>query len=44
MEYRTVIVDELGTVIRFCSDYTEEENEALLAQCEEYHIITLAIE
>lgn len=27
MELRSVIVDECGTIVRYCSDYSDMENE-----------------
>lgn len=37
MELRSVIVDECGTIKRYCSDYSDMENEKYLEEHPEYH-------
>ena len=36
MEYTSCIKDELGTIVRWCNEYSEEENEQYLLDHPEY--------
>nr|DAX09858.1 MAG TPA: hypothetical protein [Bacteriophage sp.] len=38
MELRSVIVDECGTIKRYCGDYSDVENEKYLKEHSEYYM------
>lgn len=38
MEYVSVIRDELGEVVRYCSEYTEKDNERYLERHPECYL------
>ena len=44
MELRSVIVDECGTIVRYCSDYYDMENEKYLEEYPECHMTVIEIE
>lgn len=44
MELRSVIVDECGTIVRYCSDYSYMENEKYLEEYPECHMTVIEIE
>lgn len=44
MELRSVIVDECGTIKRYCSDYSETKNEKYLEDHPEYHVAVIESE
>lgn len=43
MEYMSVIKNELGEVMRYCCEYSDEDNEQYLEQHPEYYRSTIAI-
>lgn len=44
MELRSVIVDECGTIKRYCSNYSDVENEKYLEEYPEYYITVIESE
>lgn len=44
MELRSVIVNECGTIKRYCSDYSDMDNEKYLEYHPEYHISVIESE
>ena len=43
MEYARVIVDELGEVVAWCKDLTQEQIEKVLSSSTEYKITCIVI-
>ena len=43
MEYSSVVVDELGEVVAWCKDLTQEEIEKVLSSSTEYKITCIVI-
>lgn len=44
MKLRSVIVNECGTIKRYCSDYSNMENEKYLENHPEYHTTVMESE
>lgn len=44
MEMQSVIKDECGTVVRFCNDYSEAQNEEFLQEHPEYTYSCLEVD
>lgn len=44
MELRGIIVDECGTVRKFCDDYSESEIEEILENHPEWYMTTVEIQ
>ena len=43
MEYSSVVVDELGEVVAWCKDLTQEEIEKVLNESPEYKITCIVL-
>ena len=43
MEYSSVVVDELGEIVAWCKDLTQEEIEKVLSSSTEYKITCIVI-
>lgn len=43
LEFKSAIIDELGEIVAWCSDFTESEIEEILANHSEYSIRCIQI-